>query len=230
MSQPYPPGNPLHGESLKLKQRDLRNGFTLPLALRVHRAVSWLRRADTEREDLDVCFILLWIGFNAAYAGDLDRALDGAGASNERARFDDFFAALVRMDRDNRIYGVIWNRFSQEIRLLLDNKFVFAPFWKHHAGEIGGGGWEITFEAAKRAANRALAERNTAVVLSILFDRLYVLRNQLVHGGATWDSKANRNQVRDGAALLGCLLPVFIDLMMDNPDEEWTMPNYPVVD
>ena len=230
MSQPYPPGNSLHGESLKLKQRDLRDGFTLPLALRVHRALSWLRRADKEHEDLDVCFILLWIGFNAAYAGDLDRALDGAGASNERARFDDFFAALVRMDRDNRIYGVIWNRFSQEIRLLLDNKFVFAPFWKHHAGEIGGGGWEITFEAAKRAANRALAERNTPVVLSILFDRLYVLRNQLVHGGATWDSKANRDQVRDGAALLGCLLPVFIDLMMDNPDEEWTMPNYPVVD
>ena len=230
MSQPYPPGNPLHGESLKEKQRDLRDGFTLPLALRVHRALSWLRRADKEHEDLDVCFILLWIGFNTAYAGNLDRALDGAGASNERARFDDFFAALVRMDRDNRIYGVIWNRFSQEIRLLLDNKFVFAPFWKHHAGEIGGGGWEITFEAAKRAANRALAERNTPVVLSILFDRLYVLRNQLVHGGATWDSKANRNQVRDGAALLGCLLPVFIDLMMDNPDEEWTMPNYPVVD
>ena len=95
MSQPYPPGNPLHGESLKLKQRDLRDGFTLPLALRVHRAVSWLRRADTESEDLDVCFILLWIGFNAAYAGDLDRALDGAGASNERARFDDFFAAKI---------------------------------------------------------------------------------------------------------------------------------------
>ncbi len=67
-------------------------------------------------------------------------------------------------------------------------------------------------------------------MLSILFDRLYVLRNQLVHGGATWDSSANRDQVRDGAALLGCLLPVFINLMMDNPHREWAMPNYPVVD
>ncbi|MAQ30820.1 MAG: hypothetical protein CL950_12795 [Erythrobacter sp.] len=230
MSQPYPPRNPLHGESLKEKQRGLRDGFTLPLALRIHRALSWLRRADKEHEDLDVRFILLWIGFNAAYAGDLDRALDGAGASNERARFDDFFAALVRMDSNNRIYSVIWDRFSQEIHLLLDNQYVFAPFWKHHGGEVGGGGWEITFEAAKRAANRALAQRDTPVVLSILFDRLYVLRNQLVHGGATWNSNANRDQVRDGAALLGCLLPVFIDLMMDHPDEEWVMPNYPVVD
>lgn len=228
MPQRYPLGDPLHPEALKDKQRELRDGFPLPLTLRVHRALSWLRRADAEQEDLDVRFILLWIGFNAAYAGDLDRALDGAG--NERARFDEFFAALVRMDSNNRIYSVIWDRFSQEIRLLLDNRYVFAPFWKNHGGEVGGGGWEITFEAAKRAANRALAQRDTPVVLSILFDRLYVLRNQLVHGGATWNSNANRNQVRDGAALLGCLLPVFINLMMDHPDEEWAMPNYPVVE
>ena len=230
LAQRYSSGDSLHSEALKDKQRELRDGFPLPLTLRVHRALSWLRRADAEHEDLDVRFILLWIGFNAAYAGDLDRALDGAGASNERARFDDFFAALVRMDSNNRIYSVIWDRFSQKIRLLLDYRYVFAPFWRHHTGEVGGGGWEITFEAAKRAANRALADRNTPVVLSILFDRLYVLRNQLVHGGATWDSSANRNQVRDGAALLGCLLPVFIDLMMDNPDCGWSMPNYPVVD
>lgn len=68
------------------------------------------------------------------------------------------------------------------------------------------------------------------MVLSILFDRLYVLRNQIIHGGSTWDSAANRNQVRDGAALLSCLLPVFIDLMMDHPDTEWAMPMYPVVE
>ena len=197
----------------------------------MHRALSWLRRAEDEGDDLDVRFILLWIGFNAAYAGDLDRALGGDGrVGNERERFDQFFAALVEMDEGSRIYDVIWERFSQEIRLLMDNKYVFAPFWRHHAGEFGGAGWEVSFESAKHAANRALAEKNTAVVLSILFDRLYVLRNQLIHGGATWNSGANRDQVRDGASLLGCLLPVFIDLMMDNPEREWAMPNYPVVD
>lgn len=223
--------DPLDPEALKAKQRELRDGFPLPLTLRVHRALSWLRRAEVEEDDLDVRFILLWIGFNAAYAGDLDRALESDGkVGNERERFDQFFATLVEMDAGNRIYNVIWERFSQEIRLLMDNKYVFAPFWKHHAGEFGGAGWEVSFDSAKRAANCALAEKNTAVVLSILFDRLYVLRNQLVHGGATWDSSANRNQVRDGASLLGCLLPVFIDLMMDYPQAEWAMPMYPVVE
>ena len=45
-------------------------------------------------------------------------------------------------------------------------------------------------------------------VLSIVFDRLYVLRNQLVHGGATWNSQVNRQQLRDGVAILGTLVPL----------------------
>jgi hypothetical protein len=75
-----------------------------------------------------------------------------------------------------------------------------------------------------------LFSHNTVRVLSILFDRLYVLRNQVLHGGATWNSSVNRNQVRDGARILGFLVPVFIDLMMDHPDEDWGAPHYPVVE
>jgi hypothetical protein len=71
---------------------------------------------------------------------------------------------------------------------------------------------------------------DTVRVLTLVFDRLYVLRNQLVHGGSTWNSIVNRDQVRDGAAILSFLVPVFTDVMMENPDEEWGRPFYPVVD
>ena len=156
MPSPYDTDDPLHPEQLKGKQRSLRDGFALPLTLRVHRALSWLRRAEAEEVDLDVRFILLWIGFNAAYAGDLDRALEGHGrAGGERERFDQFFATLVDMDRGNRIYNAIWERFSQEIRLLLDNKFVFAPFWRHQAGEFGGAGWEELRKRTRRGQPRS---------------------------------------------------------------------------
>ncbi len=40
----------------------------------------------------------------------------------------------------------------------------------------------------------------------------------------------NRDQVRDGARILGFLVPIFVDLMMDNPDENWGLPYYPVVE
>ena len=82
----------------------------------------------------------------------------------------------------------------------------------------------------KDTFHRALAEQRTVDILSMLFDRLYVLRNQLIHGGATWNSRVNRDQLRDGVAILSVLMPVMIDIMMDNADEEWGRPFYPVVE
>ena len=34
----------------------------------------------------------------------------------------------------------------------------------------------------------------------------------------------------DRASVQGCLLPIFADLMMDNLQHEWPMPNYTAVD
>ena len=212
-----------HG-TLKVKQRARRAGFPEPLSLRVHRAISWLGRAEAETSDADVRFILLWIGFNAAYASDID-----ADSTSERGSFKAFFDTLVGLDPSHRIYDAVWERFSQEIRLLLANKYVFAPFWHHQNGLPGHADWEKRLEASQRLCGEAMKTFDTARILSIVFDRLYVLRNQLVHGGATWNGSVNRGQVRDGAAVLGWMLPIFIDIMMDNPDRDWGRPFYPVV-
>jgi len=69
----------------------------------------------------------------------------------------------------------------------------------------------------------------TALVLSIVFDRLIVLRNQLVHGGATWNSSVNRAQVKDGANVLSKFVPVLIDLMLSQPERDFGDVLYPVV-
>jgi hypothetical protein len=216
---------PLQHQSLKEKQRSLRDGFSTELTLRVHRGLSWYGRASAEHDDADVRFILLWIAFNATYASDLD--LD---VGNDREKFRLFFRTLVELDRSDRIYRLVWNRFSNEIRLLLDNRYVFAPFWAHQNGIPGNDDWEARLTSAKRAANKAIAAHDTPTILSIVFDRLYVLRNQLIHGGATWCSSVNRDQVRDGAAILVNLMPIFIDIMMDNPQHPWGMPFYPVIE
>ena len=106
-------GESMRFEALKEKQRNLRAGFSEPLTLRVHRALSWLGRAEQEADDLDVRFILLWIGFNAAYAGDVS-----AEFMSERGAFKEYFETLVSLDKQNRIYNSVWNRFPHEIRLL----------------------------------------------------------------------------------------------------------------
>ena len=211
---------------LKEKQRKIRSGFPETMGLRVHRSISWIGRAEACGEDDDARFIFLWIAFNAAYADETEFQ---AASPGERATFLDYFVRLIALDRNKRIYKALWQRFSGPVRMLMDNRYVFNPFWQHHNSIEGFGDWEERFAASLRAFGGAFQSGDTARVLTFVFDRLYVLRNQLVHGGSTWNSAVNRAQVRDGAAILSFLMPVFVDLMMDNPENDWGKPFYPVV-
>ncbi|GAU83916.1 HEPN domain-containing protein [Bosea sp. BIWAKO-01] len=213
--------------ALKAKQRAIRDGFPETMGLRAHRAISWIGRAEACGDDDDARFIFLWIAFNAAYADEREFQSFPQG---ERAAFLDFFGRLTALDAERRIYKAIWQRFPGPVRLLMENRYVFNPFWQHHNGIEGFEDWEGRLRGSARAFMQAFQTGHSARVLSFVFDRLYVLRNQLVHGGSTWNSGVNRAQVRDGAAILGFLMPVFIDLMMDNPQEDWGRPFYPVVD
>jgi len=218
--------DPIDYAGLKKKQRAIRGGFPESVGLRVHRAISWIGRAEMAGQDDDACFIFLWIAFNAAYANERDFQI---AVQSEREVFLEYFRKFMSLDTDSRIYSAIWQRFSGPVRLLMGSRFLYNPFWQHHNGIAGFADWEQRFNASHSAFLYAFQAGDTARVLSFVFNRLYVLRNQVVHGGSTWNSSVNRNQVRDGAAILGFLLPVFIDLMMDNPHTDWGRPFYPVV-
>lgn len=213
---------PRHAE-LKARQRALRDGFPPDMALKVHRAISWLGRAEREAEDPDAAFLFYWIAFNAAYADD------SLGLA-ERETLQTFFQRLHDLDTAGAIYRAVWTTIPGPIRVFLDNPYVFAPFWQHHHGIPGKDDWAERFERARKAFHVALARKDTAAILAMLFDRLYVLRNQLVHGGATWNSSVNRDQLRDGVKILATIVPIVIDLMMANPHADWGRPHYPVVE
>ena len=115
------------------------------------------------------------------------------------------------------------------IRLLIDNPYVFGPFWDFQRGEIDEADYQARFAASRNAAMAAIGRMETARVLTVVFDRLYTLRNQLVHGGATWNGSINRSQVRDGSRIIAHLVPTVIHLMMNNPNALWGDAAYPVV-
>jgi Apea-like HEPN len=213
-------------QALKTRQRLERDSHPPNLALRVHRALSWLNRAEQIAEDVDGHFIFLWIAFNAAYATDLDEKY----RISERGAFREFLQKLASLDKDKTIEKLVWDEFSGSIRLLLDNKYIYQDFWNHRNGKLTEPEWHRSFSAANKAARTALGHRDTPTVLSIVLSRLYTLRNQLMHGGATWNSSVNRNQVRDGGNLLRKLVPVVIEIMMNNANTLWGDACYPVVD
>ena len=209
---------------LKDRQRVDQIKYPENLALRVHRALSWLGRAEESEGDEDAQFIFLWIAFNAAYANDVDKEYRIA----EHQLFDKFIERLCKLDKSNHLSTIVWEEFSGPIRVLLDNKYVFQPFWDFQNGYIDESQWKKRFDTAKQGANKALGRENTAQVLALVFDRIYTLRNQMIHGGATYNSSVNRDQMRDCCHLMGKLVPVIIEIMMDNHNILWGDAYYPV--
>lgn len=210
-----------HFDRLKQIQRQQRDNWPEPIALRIHRALSWLQRAE-QCEDVEGRFIFLWIAFNAAYANDLS----GIGESQ---LFSQFLQRITELDSDKKLHNIVWQQYTGAIRVLLNNQYVYQPFWNSLNNPSSQTDWQAQFTKDKNTANQALAKNNTSLVLSIIFSRLYTLRNQLVHGGATWNSSANTEQKRDAEKILADIVPVVIEIMMQNTQKHWGDACYPVV-
>jgi len=208
---------------LKARHREIREGQETDASIRLHRAISWLARSEREVDDLDARFIFQWVALNAAYACEFGQQ------QGERERFHAFVAQLVRLDTSRTLHDALFRQFSGPIRTLVDNKFVFEPFWVARRTHDSTNRWEEGFSKGKKAALGAIAGGDTTKLLSIVFDRLYILRNQLVHGGATWNSQVNRDQLRDGTMVLGTVVPLVIQLMLEHAAEDFGEVLYPVI-
>ena len=90
-----------------------RSAFTL----RMHRALSWLQRAEAAGSDDDLAFICQWIAFNAAYAQDTG----STDSASERQTFRDFVGQVCRLDADKALATLVWQVFPGPIRVLLGN-------------------------------------------------------------------------------------------------------------
>lgn len=207
--------------TLKTRHRAIRDAQPEALRARIHRALSWLTRAECEADDPDARFLFLWIAFNAAYASEF------GFEQTEREQSRRFIDTLLACDTQRRIHHTLLDEFTGAVRTLIENRFVFEPYWKALREHDSSDRWEKSFAAGKRVALKALLDGDTGTVLSVVLDRLYVLRNQLVHGGATWRGKANRAQVKDGTRIMGALVPVVLEVMMESRDADFGGIAYP---
>lgn len=207
---------------LKKKLKALIGRLDESDVIRLHRAISWVKCAEDQQNNTDLKFITLWIAFNACYANNdaIEYTL------SEKKRFKDFIERLVKSDKEERFFKLLWFKFSGPVRLLIDNKYAYKQFWEAQRGERID--WERLFKQSKIDSRNYLAHQQVAELLSLVLDRLYTVRNQLIHGGATYKSKVNRSQVKDAGEILEFLLPIIIDLMLTNIDENWGVINYPV--
>lgn len=212
-------------DSLKLKLKKEKAFDESDIYLRLHRALSWMKAAEEQSGNDDLRFMCLWISFNACYA--IDNSMVQAKPSSEKFTIGNFLDKLIANDHTQKINGLLWNRFSSEIRLLLENEFLFEPFWQFHRGEKIDYKKELIQSNEK--ANYYLSHGKSAELLEIILHRLYVLRNQLFHGGATYKGKVNRKQLKDATQIMFRLVPPTIDIMIDKKEEDWGLAYFPVI-
>lgn len=211
--------------TLKQRLRDERDSMSESYAVRLHRALSWMHCAEQHDEEPDVQFISLWIAFNACYGVDEEQNK----TLSERKLFNDFIHKLVHHDQDREIYNLLWKKFSGPVKALIENQYVFQPFWEAQRQNPPGMEWHKRFDVSVKTAKYYLARERVPGLVAIVLDRLYVLRNQLMHGGATYQSMVNRQQVRDGCHMLSFLMPIIVKIMLEAKDEDWGDIYFPVL-
>lgn len=147
-----------------LQHQFAHNKSTYPdqLNLRLHRALSWLQKSQETQDDLDMQFISLWISFNAIYAKKMSER------SPDRANFLEFLNLICRLDLKDIIYHIIWQKFPQSIRVMLDNRYVFQPFWDYHNGKISEVAWLEDFDKSNKKAYQALEILTRYLLLSLI--------------------------------------------------------------
>jgi len=217
----------ISGDELKTRQRAIRDNFVdNDFAIRVHRAISWIRRGELEVDDPDARFVFFWIGFNALYASKSEYGSTASELYRMERRFED----IVRFDTEKRIHNAIWVSLWDPCRNLLDNEYAYELRWRWEDGDPAAADWADRFEREKKKVHASLGKGDTVEVLGTLFKRLYCVRNQLFHGNATFGGEKNRSQITDGAKILTALLPLIVDLMMINHAHDWGRIQYPPAD
>lgn len=205
---------------LKQDLRARRDDFTQVHSTRLHRSLSWLKAAgeQLQADNVDQAFINLWISFSACFYIEGEESIDP------------FIEKLVALDDQQRIYTCLWSEYSGSVKALIKNPYVFAEFWQAQRlkGEQGEA-WRISFDQSSVEALNCLSRKKVAPLFSIVLDRLYVLRNQVLQGGATYQSQVNREQVGDGVALLSSIMPIIISIMLNSSQEDWGKIAYPVI-
>ena len=195
--------------------------------VRLCRVETWLRRAEAAlvADDADVAFVLYWIAFNAAYARDVSPRIPDTLTAIRR-----YFKDLLDVDHRNAIRDAIWNDCNNQIHSVVDIEYLYRPYWDHANAEPDETvEWKSGFNNDRSLVRDALRTNrydHIRKVLRIVFDRLYILRNQLVHGGAQFESHYNRDSVFDGARIMASLVPVFLDLMRASHGMDWGQPHF----
>lgn len=187
--------------------------------IRLHRAISWLE-ASEKAHSIDLAFISCWIGFNALYSSsEID------SPKQESKKIWNFIKELSKSDQDDKLWILLCSENKSLTDKIVENELLFINFWNSMHNQLEH--WEESFFYSNQEIKIFYDQKNVAKYVSAIMQRIYLLRNQLVHGGATHQGRMNRVQVEHCNRLMNKLLPCMISIMMQYPKKNWGELCYP---
>jgi hypothetical protein len=195
---------------------------------RLQRADSWIQAAQEVSQDrMHEAFIFLYIAFNCMYGR---RKYEG-DESQIGEDLDAFFAKLLVMHRRNMQQGgsILKEALAscrQDGAILIRDRFLVNNYWR---GNQPAATLQAKLNREAGGALEALDDGDYRDFLAPLFRRISVLRNQIMHGCATYGPRSHgRASLEKAIRVLKVLVPAFYKLMRQYGHElTWDPIPYP---
>jgi len=194
---------------------------------RLQRADSWIQATAALRPDqMHESFIFLYIAFNCLY-GRRKYEGDETQIGQDLAEF--FKKILAMHDRDVESGGAILKSAIAAARrdgaVLIRDKFLANRYWR------GGSSVALQKQLNREASmvEEQLALGSYDLFLDLTFRRISVLRNQVMHGCATYGSRSyGQASLAKGLRFLNVMVPAFYELTKRYGHEvKWDPVPYP---
>ncbi len=205
--------------------------------VRIQRALSWLsRERELKQNDPDITFILHWIAFEALYGTDDE--IYQQKKNHTADQIMNFVNSLeIREDDRLRLVTTVRQVWESVIHLF-ENQFIDPECWsRYYQGTTKAGRKHNPFAKKSEPIRKSVLKdpQQFDQFLKKMFSRLYLLRNQLFHGNASYKggSESQRSdQINHGSKVMYQLIPVVIRIMLDAlehyPEKEgWGKIPYP---
>ncbi|MDF0643146.1 MAG: HEPN domain-containing protein [Nitrospira sp.] len=183
------------------------------LSDRIRRALSWMNRAAAvSHEDRPPRYVDLWIALNALY-GQRYYGIGSETKGKDYKDFQEFVHSLAQINRAGaELKRWIGKRHVQgRIRHLVENQFLYVEYWEGKTDALAG-----AIKHQSEGLERAFRNHQAGQALELLFNRLIALRNQIVHGSASADTRRNKDALVPGILILEELLPLLVTLLIEH--------------
>ena len=177
------------------------------LRIRLHRCFSWASRISEHQENdsIDEAFLCAWVAFNSLFAridGDSNEFLP------EKESMASFMDLLLSIDRQDKLKSFL-DESEWQMEEILQCKFLQQSFWKSLDGND-----QVVLKNWNKDSFKYFRKKGDTVLLQQVLRGIYVMRNQLIHGGSTHGSQMNRSTLMLCLYVLEPMLNCFIDILI----------------